>query len=91
MATIIQSLNSDPVDVVSSQSLVIGTNYSCQYIGPNNVLMRFLESVDIPEIRDESNLLEPLRSIRVVPKSGEGVYVWLTPSNDGYLSINEVA
>ena len=90
MATIVQILNDVPVNIVSSKSLVEGTKYSCQYIGPNNILMKFIESVDVPEVGDDSGLIEPLKSITAIPKSGEGIYVWLRSSDNGVLIINEV-
>ena len=78
-----------PTDVVSGRSLEVGKSYSGQYIGNNNNLLKFVEAVSEPDVDDNTGLLQQLRSIRIVPKAGEQVYIWSDEDGE-YLIINEV-
>ena len=89
MATQIFQITTDPTDVIADQSLEIGKQYSGQYVGKEQRVLKFVESVTVPETDAFSGIATNLKSIRIIPKTGEGIYLW-SDEDDQYLSIHEV-
>ena len=78
-----------PTDIINARSLEVGKQYSGQYLGNNNNYMKFVEAVSTPDVDDVTGLVEQLKSIRIIPKTGEQIYIW-TDQDEEYLIINEV-
>ena len=88
MATDHYLVTIDPTDLVAANSLAIGTTYSCQYNGPS--VLRVSESVAVPDdMTPNAYQFTSRQSFVVIPKSGEGVYLWVLDGG-GIVVINEV-
>ena len=87
MATQNLALNTEPKNVNTELSLVVGTTYSGQYFGSSE--LRFIESVNAPDGSIEANVVLHLENMVIIPKAGEGVYVWVD-EGEGILVVNEV-